>query len=273
MLRVAVIGCGSSGRRHIGNLLELGCQVFVADTSSGAEDAAIALGAHLYSGAVAHEIQAAVIATPYDTHLKWARVFLGTGVPVFVEKPLGALDQIEDWRALVHQAEGEGVITQIGYQCRFHWAAKALKRLFPTPTEGDFECGIDMRQWPGSSYGPLLLEASHDLDLALWLGMPHVTAAQAGACEYYAWAGNAWRWRLRDFRSAYFRQWCLKQGRHSAEFAFGSPDELGTLMYRDEMLHFVECVREQRQTDVPLSDGLRVLEVCQQIEQMAKAAA
>jgi hypothetical protein len=35
---------------------------------------------------------------------------------------------------------------------------------------------------------------------------------------------------------------------------------LGDQMYVDAMAHFLECVREGKQTRVPLSDGLRVLE-------------
>ena len=42
---------------------------------------------------------------------------------------------------------------------------------------------------------------------------------------------------------------------------YRDPAELGTEMYTAAMAHFLECVREGRQTEIPLADGVRVLEV------------
>jgi predicted dehydrogenase len=37
----------------------------------------------------------------------------------------------------------------------------------------------------------------------------------------------------------------------------------------DEMRHFLDCVRSNTPTICPLSEGLKVLEVCAQVQEMA----
>lgn len=269
MLRVAVIGAGSIGLRHIRNLLELGCEVFVRDADDARLEAVKAEHGVLFAH-LSERYDAAVIATPYRDHLRYAAHFIAENTPVFVEKPLGAIDQLSDWRAF--ERNSRHLVTQVGYQLRFHRVAQAMRSLVPGES-GFFATACDMRTWPGKSYGPLLLEASHDLDLALSMGAP-ATVTDAVIDPHYVaiQLGPHWRVTIED-RADYRREWTVEQRGQSMSVTFNSPDALGALMYYDEMRHFVECVREGRQTDCPLSDGVRVLEVAAQAEQMARRAA
>lgn len=275
-MRVAVIGCGSIGMRHVKNALALGCEVTAIEQSGERRDMLTAQFPAVevtYGWDVSHD--AAIVATPYDEHYPYAELAVGAGKPLFVEKPLGSLDEIEDWRQLVQASAS--LITQVGYQCRFHPKARAMKLLFQKQPErgmlevGTFYCYCDISTWPGASYGPLLLEASHDIDLALWLGAPgqvervHRTDQETSFC-----LGDRWNVCIGS-RREYLRVWSVGTlDDEGATVAFESPEELGDEMYVDELKHFLDCVQSGRQTDVPLADGLRVLEVCQQVEAMAR---
>jgi predicted dehydrogenase len=227
-VRVAVIGCGSAGRRHIANLRALGCEVGEFDLDRPNKVLTWA------------DWDAAVVATPFETHLRYVVSAVAAGTPFYVEKPLGSLDQLPQWRKLTTVVGSSLPVNQVGYQLRFHPSYRAMRQLVPTPLGGSFRCDFDMSTWPGKSYGPPELEASHELDLALdcGLGLEDVVLS----------------------RGQYYREWYVYDANASAHVSFSSAAELGDQMYVDAMAHFLECVREGKPTKVPLSDGLRVLE-------------
>ena len=273
MLRVAVVGAGSVGTRHIGNLLDLGCHVDVWESDERRRAAAAqrfpdARCLDRWSSHV--QCDAMVVASPYISHLAWAVEVERRGCALFIEKPLGDPSQLSLWRHLAAQMSNR--VTQVGYQCRFHQVAQAMKLLQPAES-GFFATACDMRTWPGKAYGPLLLEASHDLDLALHMGAPS-TVTEATIDPHYVaiQLGPHWRVTLED-RADYRREWTVEQRGQSMSVTFDRPEALGTLAYYDEMRHFIECVSEHRQTDCPLSAGVRVLDVASQVEQMARRAA
>lgn len=263
-MRVAVIGLGSIGRRHVGNLLSLGCEVYGYDPHPSARARTLEQFPDIrvcvadLSATDPYEADAWVIATPWNRHLGFVEDAIKHRIPMFIEKPLGALMELPRWREI---AAMDLPITQIGYQCRFHPKAQAMKLLFPEPEWGRFICcgRLDAR------YGPFLLEAvSHDIDLALWLGAD---------ADQLIHQGRWWSLQYKE-RDGYTRVWSI--GTHDdlgAEVSFGSPEELGDEMYRAELAHFLDCVRENKPTICPLADGLRVLEVCQQVEQMTRQPA
>lgn len=272
-MRIGVIGLGSIGRRHVGNLLALGCDVYGYDPNLAARSYAAELHpkARIFGllGGDEH-YDAWVIATPYDNHLFWVEQAVARRIPFFVEKPLGSLEQLPRWREL---AAMDLPINQVGYQCRFHPKAQALKLLFPEPEHGSFFCAVDMRTWPGT-YGPFLLEASHEIDMALWLGASAEVSNQWGVeHRYHFILGGSWGVTMRD-RQPYGRLWSVGTwSDEGAKAEFDSPEALGDDLYRLEMVHFLDCVQKQIPTSVPLADGLRVLEVCAQVEALCPSSA
>ncbi len=276
-MRVAVVGAGSIGRRHIGNLIALGCEVTVSDP----DEAQLAEALRLHPDAKASEwpkqADAWVIASPHRTHLTYAEDAINRRIPLFVEKPLGSLDQLPLWRRLAKRAEAIELATQVGYNLRFHPLLRLMREQFKEPTAGGFYCDVNMSTWLGHSYGPWLLECSHEIDAALWCGAPTDVADvnRVDATAANIWLGEEERWlvALDAHAETYHRSWRLAKEGSSVEARWHAPEALGSLMYYDEMLHFIECVRESRQTDCPLRDGVTVLDVCQQVEQMARKAA
>lgn len=239
-MRVGVVGAGSIGRRHIENLIGLGCTVAVCDVS--AEARARVAGAYAlasvgdalpFSG-----LDALVIATPYDQHLSWVEEAVRRRLPFFVEKPIGTAAQLPRWREL---ARMELPVHQVGYMLRFHRAVALLKQQVPNPVAGRVALW-----WDGSKYADPWLESSHEIDLAWYL---------CGTAPV--------QFDIRTDSPEYRRHWVLDDAwgqRYAA--GFSSPEELGMAMYEAEMAHFLACVQGQRETRCTLQDGLRALESC-----------
>lgn len=267
MLRIAVIGAGSIGTRHITNLLGLGCAVEVYEPHPERLRQVLERCPAAREGGN-ETPDAVVIATPYDTHLAFAQDCAATKTPMFIEKPLGTLGELDAWREVV--ATTQDLVTQVGYQNRFQPIVQVMRSI--TPEQGLFITRCDTKTWPGGAYGPFLLEASHDIDLALHLGAPAtVTRAdklRGTTLDIALGDGDRWGVHLVDRSAVYERTWTVSQRGHSISASFADPAALGDQVYIDEMQHFIACVVEGRQTDVPLTDGLRVLEVCAHVEEL-----
>jgi predicted dehydrogenase len=167
-VRIGLVGLGSIGRRHLGNLLALACDVVAFDVSVDARQRAWTDYTHVqYVGALPFAgLDALVIATPIGNHLRWVEEAIARRIPFFVEKALGTLDQLPRWREI---AALELPINQVGYNLRFHPKLQTLRAHVDGAEAGQFFLDCDMRQWPGV-YGPMVLECSHEIDLALYCG-------------------------------------------------------------------------------------------------------
>ena len=271
-MRVTVIGCGSIGRRHIKNLLALGCDVGAWDLCPEALQAALSLDARLHAARPGAPCEAVVIATPWDQHLRDVEWAVSSRTPFFIEKPLGSLSQLPRWRVLA--ASPDLPVHQVGYQLRFHADAQKLHAV--TAQSRWIYCAVacDMRQWPGRFYGPPILECSHEIDLALWWGalstVTHVIATAHAATIYLGTIGLVTMdWRTPHYR----REWSVATDEANYRWDCNEPEALDELMYIDELAHFLESIRTQTPTRCTLGDGVRVLEVCAQVEAMTAVRA
>lgn len=190
-MRVAVIGCGSIGRRHARNVQCLAdAQVGCYDT---AIDTATAVAAEV--GGVAHaqledvwswRPHVVIVAAPSDLHIALASEAIEHGCDVFVEKPLShSLDGVDTLCAAAAEA---GAVTMVGCNMRFHPGPAAVKRLLDADEVGSvlssrLQTGSYLPRWrPGSDYrqsysaspeaGGAVLDCIHEIDLALWYHGP-----------------------------------------------------------------------------------------------------
>lgn len=196
-----IVGCGSIARRHAANLKALGVKSVLAfdpDASrvdhmvreAGCERAASLLaGLDARPGAV-------LICTPPSAHAAAALAAIARGIPCFIEKPVaGDAASAEHVR---RAAAKRRVPVAVGYQLRFHPAVAWIRR------------GLDARRWgpvqyvraqvgqylpdwrPWQDYrksytarralgGGILLDASHEIDLALHLAGPATSVYCAAA--------------------------------------------------------------------------------------------
>ena len=132
-MKVAVIGCGSMGTKHINNLLELGHEVAICDSNIF----------RLKESAQKFQIQktcenfrdlpdlfnpdAAIIATDTSFHAKIACFFAQKGIAYFSEIPIS--DALGDLRALTTATIENNVVSMVGMVWRFHPAIQKIKQL------------------------------------------------------------------------------------------------------------------------------------------------
>jgi predicted dehydrogenase len=193
--RIAVIGCGAIassfhlpalGRRGNGEV-----EVVLVDPDlDRARALASRFGASRVAAShedVATEIDAAIVASPHETHAPIALDLLSAGIPVLSEKPLGtSVAQIE---ALIDRAEERGLPLAVNQTRRFIPACSEVGRLLQDGTLGrllSIEASEgDRFDWPAATpsmfgarsggKGVLLDIGVHVLDLLTWWLGPELT--------------------------------------------------------------------------------------------------
>ena len=183
--RVAVIGAGYMGRKHIRYLA--GSNEFrlaaVVDPDSAAERAAQEHGVRycrevdeLLSG---EPIDGAIVAAPTGLHEEVGLRCIDAGVPALIEKPICAT--VESAERLNRAAEQAGVPLLVGHHRRYNPAASAAKRLLDEGALGrlvgisaiwcvckpDSYYAAAWRRQPGG--GPVLTNLIHEIDLLRYL--------------------------------------------------------------------------------------------------------
>jgi predicted dehydrogenase len=195
-MRALVLGCGSIGARHAGNLKALGLEVVIADPDGAATARlAAATGAGVVTRESAPECDLVVVATPTAFHvadLAWA---LDRGADVFVEKPL-------TWSRTDSAAARDLVrthadrVVMVGCNLRFSEGYRALSENLAsvgTPVAFLVDYGWWLPAWrPDVDYrtqysaqrslgGGIVLDAIHEIDYTLALAGPAVEVT--GRCS------------------------------------------------------------------------------------------
>lgn len=188
-VRVLVVGCGSIGKRHIGNLIELGVQEVIAVDVRGDRLEEVAKrhpDAKLFrdiDDAVATGPDAAVVAVPTAAHIPVALPLAEAGLPLMIEKPLAHnLDGVEKLEETLLRT---GQWAMVAYSLRHHRCIELLRTLLREGVVGRVmsvraECGQylpdwhpweDYKEWYMSSEdqgGGALLDLSHEIDYLRW---------------------------------------------------------------------------------------------------------
>jgi predicted dehydrogenase len=180
-LRVGIIGAGHLGRIHarIAAGLEDIKLVAVADPVAACRDAAAAeantRSVEDYRELIG-EIDAAIIATPTNTHHTVGVELLSSGIPLFIEKPIANHVQAAD--ELVNLARRQGLVLQVGHVERFNpalaWATSEVRD--PKYIEATRNSGYSFRS---TDIGVVLDMMIHDLDIVLALANSPVKDVQA----------------------------------------------------------------------------------------------
>lgn len=258
-MRVALFGLGSIGARHASNLKALGHEPVVIDTDPKRAK-------HRTLSAQCGQLDAAIIATPAETHLGLLRECIAWGLPVLVEKPLGRVEDLEALRALRPIKPA-----MVGYQLRFHPEIRRIQPLLSPAAAGVLRCADDARTWPGSAgRGEFLLEFSHEIDLALHCGAPRTVSGILHEHRAFLALGS-WSVTLENRAERYERSWeIFDQPRGSYRVAFQSAAEMGETMYRDELEHFLRVVKGERPVapGCTLEEGIAVLDVIRHAKEL-----
>lgn len=189
--RVLVVGVGSIGARHARNLAALGAAVTVTDPDQGRAAAVSEATPLPWDPAGWDGFDLVLVCSPTRFHVQHALAGLASGAHVFVEKPLATGPaELEGLRP----APTERLM--VGYNLRFHEpvvrvAALVAGRRPGRVHSGRFWFGGYLPDWrPGVDYrgtysaradlgGGILLDAIHELDLAVWMFGPDLSVVGA----------------------------------------------------------------------------------------------
>ena len=126
-LRVAVVGCGRWGSRHLKALERLQDQLNIEHIVACDNDK-ILVQSLRQAGYVVHDdaeslveehrLDAVIVATPNNTHYSLGKMFLEQGVHALVEKPLSP--QHDSASSLVSISVEKGKVLKTGFLLRFH---------------------------------------------------------------------------------------------------------------------------------------------------------
>ena len=180
-IRIAVVGAGLIGRRHITHVRacpEAALHAIV-DPTDVARDLAAAAGVPWFAdiGAMlaVGKPDAVIVATPNSLHVDHGLACVAAGLPTLVEKPIA--DTVDGARRLVGAAEAAGVPLLVGHHRRHNpliarakatidggklgriVAAHAFFWIFKPDPYFD----VAWRRQPGG--GPVLINLIHDIDL------------------------------------------------------------------------------------------------------------
>lgn len=182
MLRVAVLGQGSIGRRHADLLVERGCEVLVWDPA-GVEAPVAGTRVAASQDEALRSADAAVVASPTIAHLKQALAAVRAGCSVLVEKPLAVAS--EGVAELIAEAAEREVLLAVAMNLRFHPGPVAVQAAVAAgeigkPLMGQVSFGSYLPDWrPQVDYrqtysaraelgGGVLLDVVHELDYLTW---------------------------------------------------------------------------------------------------------
>lgn len=197
--RFLVVGLGSIGQRHLGNLRQLVPDSRIAALRHRPDSVAVPgcdLQLHDMDEVSSFAPDAAIIAGPASTHIPAALALAGMGVPLLIEKPIS--DSTDGLTQLIQAVEGRGLVAMIGYNLRFKRSLARVRQLVDGGSIGQVlavraEVGQYLPDWrPSSDYrrtvsaqaglgGGALLELSHEIDYLYWLfGMPARVTCRGG---------------------------------------------------------------------------------------------
>ena len=194
MTRLAVVGAGLIGRRHVELAarvvgLEVSCVVDpTEDAGDFAEARGLAWRGDLDAALSENLADGYIIATPNQMHVEFGLACVAAGRPALIEKPIA--DRAADAARLVEAAEAAGVPLLIGHHRRHNPIVETAKAQIAAGEIGrvvavnalcwlykpDDYFDVEWRTQPGA--GPVFINIIHDIDLMRWM-IGEIVAVQA----------------------------------------------------------------------------------------------
>ncbi|MCX9085015.1 MAG: Gfo/Idh/MocA family oxidoreductase [Candidatus Methanoperedens sp.] len=188
-MKILVVGCGSIGERHIRNLIDISNHSIIAfDTLKERlniiKERYDVETCDNIERCFENDIDAVIVCTPPNTHIKIADQAITHRAHVFIEKPISdRLDGLDD---LIKKASSHQKIISVGYCFRFSEGLKLVKNLIDSGKLGRIlsikaEFGQYLPDWrPWQNYrqsytakkdlgGGIILDGSHEIDYLYWL--------------------------------------------------------------------------------------------------------
>lgn len=298
-MRIGVLGCGSIGRRHIGNLIALGIRpddISVYDPDASAcHQAALDLGVvdwYSIRAVVGGNSNAVLICSPPQFHVEQAMAVAERGCHVFIEKPLS--HSMESVQELGNLLDANGLVNMVACQWRFDRGLAEISRAIDIGLIGrignarlqynsclrNWRQGYDWRNHFSASpeYGGVLLEVgSHWIDLAMWfMGTAQLEWADVRKSHDLGLNCDAWAELLlnhdlgcnsrihMDFESNGLSSNSIVIEGDYGELAWPAPafEKLDpNQKYLEELRHFLNCCQSGHPSCNPVRQAINVQEI------------
>ena len=187
-MKFLVVGCGSIGKRHLGNLKSLSAGELIAYDSlpERRDEVEAKYGVSTFSSfeeALRSKPDAVLVCTPTSRHMDYALAAAAAGCHLFIEKPISHTTEGVD--ELIDTASAKGLAVLVGCNFRFDWGLKVAKKLVDEGRIGRLLCaraefGQYLPYWhPGEDYrrgysasralgGGIILDAIHEINYIQW---------------------------------------------------------------------------------------------------------
>lgn len=268
-LRVAVVGLGSIGCRHLKNLERLGVErLTVVRRAFGANPAFQpppgAAVVHSAAEALSRGLDAAIICNPTSAHASTALEFLAAGAAVLVEKPIShRLDEAEQ---LAAEARRSGTRAGMAYVMRYHPAYCMTREMVASGKLGrvlyakawfeaylpdwhpweDYRQGYAARRELGGGALPTL---DHEIDFLNWcFGEPDFAAGWTGRSGALEADADDWATLFAHYRGGVVASGAFSLCRRDRSRGFELIGEQASLSFRFETGKLELLHGAQRQT-------------------------
>ncbi|ABM76871.1 Gfo/Idh/MocA family protein [Prochlorococcus marinus] len=318
--RVLVCGLGSIGKQHIKVIKKYWPSIEIAILRSSEKRVNDEFSNGLLSFGKIDEAakwkpNAAIISSPSILHVKQAIYLSKHEIPVLIEKPLSdgneSREEIEELISL-----SKTIPILVGYLLRFDPCAEYLKEIIEKENLGkilevDFYCGSWLPDWrTADGYeksvsarrdlgGGVLLELSHEIDLAIWLlklidleksilknsGLLNVDVEDYAFLLFKSHKEAVVSLRLNFCTQSLKRsvtiqgekgmvQWDILKGKILVESRHGTRDLMTIGVKHDERLrrqfqNFIDCIDGESSPICTVEDGVEVLKVIKEAKLMA----
>jgi predicted dehydrogenase len=311
-LKIAVIGYGSIGKRHVQNLLSIpNTEIIICTkqmiTNPSPKKVRIV---NSISDCLKEKPDAGIVANITNLHVQTAIKLANAGVDLFIEKPLSAsLNNTKDLFDIIIKKK---LITQMGCQMRFHKCITKIKELISSNRMGKIfsvkvENGSFLPDWhPYENYsksyparddlgGGVVLTCIHEIDYLYWMfgdvsEVFSITgkfsnlkiSADDLSTSIIKFKNNVVaELHLDYFQKPFFRS-CKIIGTKGTIYWDSDTNIVKlydnsknkwieilkwsnynkNLMYKEEMVHFLTCVKKRKPTINPIqNDGLITLQI------------
>jgi len=283
-MNVLVVGYGSIGRRRAKIIRELGHEVAVVDEDSDQCLKALQDG---FSPPTADLCHAFIVCTPPHCHIE-PILSLFRGKPegkdcpaIFIEKPLSHnRDGLDELQKVVDKT---GTTVMVACNLRFEHANQSLASVsLGEPMSFHASFGYHLAKWRSGGYrdrysakadegGGIVLEAIHEIDLAQWF-MGRIVEVRA-----FVHRSGRLDADIEDLATIILRHEsgtlstlavdCLQREYHRSVAIVGTEArrdftyEPGEWMYKSEMQHFFDCIKNGELPMNGLAEARRTLEV------------
>ncbi|MBE0673208.1 MAG: Gfo/Idh/MocA family oxidoreductase [Bacteroidales bacterium] len=202
-MKIGIIGYGSIGSRHAGNLIGLGYSDITLLRTRGRGNSHGLREVYDYDEFLSGQYDCVIVCNPTSLHFDTITPLIRENINVLVEKPLVCLpDELESLRRMLAGYKGLGMVA---YNMRFHPCIRRIKEIISAGTIGSplsarLAVGQYLPDWrPSQDYrtgvsalrslgGGVVLELIHEIDMAIHLFGPpssdiHSVAMRASSLE------------------------------------------------------------------------------------------